>query len=125
MWFLEKYKHFRLYVQNTHTRARQKAEESLWDRVEEAHEGPTDRVIVTWQMIDFFGLRYVHFFKKKRRNYLYFFVSNIYFFGSAGSPPKHWDPPSLLWRAGPFVVAVDLFGCSTRTPSCGAWDLVS
>ena len=78
MWFLEKYKHFRLYVRNTHIGARQKAEKSLWDHVEKAHEGPTDRLIVTWQMIDFFGLRYVLFFFSKRRNYFYFFVSNIY-----------------------------------------------
>ena len=65
MWFLEKYKHFRLYVRNTHIGARQKAEKSLWDHVEKAHEGPTDRLIVTWQMIDFFGLRYVLFFFQK------------------------------------------------------------
>ena len=44
---------------DTHTqeqeKTRQKAEKFPWDHVEKGHEGPTDRLIVTWQMIDFFG----------------------------------------------------------------------
>ena len=105
MWFLEKYKHFRLYVQNTHTRARQKAEESLWDRVEEAHEGPTDRVIVTWQMIDFFGLRCAFFFKKKEKLPLFLCFKYLFFW-------QCWVSAEAL---GPsvFVVACRTFRCGS------------
>ena len=107
MWFLEKYKHFRLYVRNTHIGARQKAEKSLWDHVEKAHEGPTDRLIVTWQMIDFFGLRYVLFFFFKKEKLLLFLCFKYLFFWQC------WVSAAAL---GPSVLVV-----ACRPFSCGMW----
>ena len=41
-------------MHGTHSGVRPKAEKSLWNHVEKGHEGATDRLIVTWQMTDFF-----------------------------------------------------------------------